>query len=239
VPQQIFGASVETVTSASAVLTWSTTVAEATAVEVVLAGEQPTRSEEARTWTTSGTDHAVTLTGLQVNTSSLAYISANETEDVVLSFTTSDVVDETPPDVLNLAVEVLEDGRVTITWYTSESATELILIDGTSVHEDAFATRKNHAHTTDVLADGTYALEVIGADASGNSNTSTLTFEVSAGATVEQPEVADDTTEDGSDAGSDESNTTLQVLALAVLVLVLLAFLRVRGHEPDEDDPWL
>jgi hypothetical protein len=23
-----------------------------------------------------------------------------------------------------------------------------------------------------------------------------------------------------------------------VLVLVLLAFLRVRGHEPDEDDPW-
>jgi hypothetical protein len=174
-----------------------------------------------------------------VNTSYLAYISANETEDVVLSFTTSDVVDETPPDVLNLAVEVLEDGRVTITWYTSESATELILIDGTSVHEDAFATRKNHAHTTDVLADGTYALEVIGADASGNSNTSTLTFEVSAGATVEQPEVADDTTEDGSDAGSDESNTTLQVLALAVLVLVLLAFLRVRGHEPDEDDPWL
>jgi len=148
VPQQIFGASVDTVTSGSAVLTWSTTVAEATAVEVVLAGEEATGADEARTWTASGTDHAMTLTGLESNTSYVAYISANETDDVALSFTTSSVVDETPPDVLNLAAEVLEDGRVTITWYTSESATESIFLNGASVHEDAFATKKNHVFTT-------------------------------------------------------------------------------------------
>ena len=49
-----------------------------------------------------------------------AYIGANETTDVALWFNTSNVVDETPPDVLNLAVEVLEDGRVIVSWYTSE-----------------------------------------------------------------------------------------------------------------------
>ena len=36
VPQQIFGASVDTVTSSSAVLTWSTTVANSTSVQYVL-----------------------------------------------------------------------------------------------------------------------------------------------------------------------------------------------------------
>ena len=39
-------------------------------------------------------------------------------------------------------------------------------------------------------------------------------------------------------SSSEVSDTTLQVVALIVLALVLLAFLRVRGHEPDEDDPW-
>ena len=239
VPQQIFGASVDTVTSASAVLTWSTTVAEATAVEVVLTGEQPTQSEGSQTWTVSGTDHAVTLTGLEANTSYVAYISANETEDVLLSFTTSNVVDNTPPDVLNLAAEVLEDGRVILTWYTSESATELILIDGDLVHEDAFATKKNHAFTTDVLADGAYRAEISSADASGNTNTSSVSFTVSAGAVMDESENGNENSmDDDAETGSGVSGTTLQVVALVVLVLVLLAFLRVRGHEPDEDDPW-
>ncbi|MED6318582.1 MAG: glucodextranase DOMON-like domain-containing protein, partial [Candidatus Thermoplasmatota archaeon] len=237
VPQQIFGASVDTVTSSSAVLTWSTTVSEATSIRVAPAGQTP-GAEDPKLSTPAGTDHAVTLTGLEVGTSYWAYISANETEDVVVWFNTSSVVDETPPDLLNLAAEVLEDGRVTVSWYTSESATESVLINGESVHEDPFATKKNHAFTTEVLGDGTYNLEVVSADASGNLNSSTLSFTVDAGATV------DDTPGNVDDGGTDESSssevsdTTLQVVALIVLALVLLAFLRVRGHEPDEDDPW-
>ena len=240
VPQQIFGASVDTVTASSAVLTWSTTVAETTSVEVVLAGEQPTGTDAVRTYTEASTDHAVTLTGLESNTSYTAYISANETDDVVLFFNTSSIVDQTPPDVLNLAAEVLEDGRVTITWYTSERATETVIISGTTVHEDAFATKKNHAFTTDVLPDGTYSLEVISTDASGNSNASELTFDVQAGAEVDGPVPGSDDTsqDDNAETGGEISNTTLQLVALIVLVLVLLAFLRVRGHEPTEDDPW-
>ena len=50
VPQQIFGASVDTVTASSAVLTWSTTVANATAVQYALAGQQPDESSP-RWWT--------------------------------------------------------------------------------------------------------------------------------------------------------------------------------------------
>ena len=237
VPQQIFGASVDTVTSSSAVLTWSTTVAEATSIKVAPTGQTPGDGEDA-VWTTPGTDHAVTLTGLAVNTSYWAHISANGTEDVVLWFNTSSEVDETPPELLNLAAEVLEDGRVIVTWYTSESATESILINGNTVHENAFATNKNHAFTTEVLGDGTYELEVISADASGNLNSSTLSFVVDVGASVDgTPSTNDGSTSDDEAAG-EVSNTTLQLVALVVLVLVLLAFLRVRGHEPDEHDPW-
>ncbi|MEE2974057.1 MAG: glucodextranase DOMON-like domain-containing protein, partial [Candidatus Thermoplasmatota archaeon] len=237
VPQQIFGASVDTVTSSSAVLTWSTTVAEATSIKVAPAGQTPS-AEDIMQSTPAGTDHAVTVTGLEVGTSYWAHISANDTEDVIVWFNTSSIVDETAPELLNLAAEVLEDGRVTVSWYTSESATESILINGESVHEDAFATKKNHAFTTEVLGDGTYDLEVISADASGNINASSLSFTVDAGATVEDtPNTSDDGTSDD-EAAAEVSNTTLQLVALIVLVLVLLAFLRVRGHEPDEHDPW-
>ena len=239
VPQQIFGASVDTVTSSSAVLTWSTTVANSTSVQYVLTGEALSDSAE-RWWTEPGTDHAITLTGLAVNTSYSAYISANGTDDVVLNFTTSSVVDETPPDVLNLDAEVLEDGRVTIAWYTSESATESISLNGEVIHSDAFATKKNHAFTTAVLADGTYELLVVSMDASGNSNSSTLSFNVDLGGDGEtQPTLENNDDEnEATDDAAGVSGDTLQLLALVVVALVLLAFLRVRGLGPSEDDPW-
>ena len=237
VSQQIFGASVDTVTSSSAVLTWSTTVADATSVRVAPAGQEP-GANDAVSWTSVGTDHAITLTELTVNTSYWAYIGANETADVVLWFNTSNVVDETPPDVLNLAAEVLEDGRVIVSWYTSERATESVLINGESVHEDAFATKKNHQITTAVLGDGTYDVEVVSADASGNLNSSTLVFTVAVGATVvDEPSSTDD--DEDEVTVSEVSSSTIQLVALVVVVLVLLAFLRVRRHDvDDENDPW-
>ena len=237
VPQQIFGVSVDTVTSSSAVLTWSTTVADATAVRVTPVGQSPDLSD-APQWTTAGTDHAVTLTGLDANVSYSVHLSANETDDVVVNFTTSNEVDDTPPELLNLAAEVLEDGRVTVTWYTSESATEQILINGNIVHEDTFATKKNHAYTTNVLGDGTYDLEVIGADASGNSNSTSISFTVDVGATVDTPDTSDEPDDDDTDGAAGISSSTLQLVALFVVLLVLLAFLRVRSHGPEDEDIW-
>ncbi|MDP6200089.1 MAG: glucodextranase DOMON-like domain-containing protein, partial [Candidatus Poseidonia sp.] len=240
VPQQIFGASVDTVTASSAVLTWSTTVANATSVQYVPAGQALSDSVERR-WTDAGTDHAITLTGLEVNSSYSAYISANGTEGVVLNFTTSSVIDEIPPDVLNLDAEVLDDGRVTIAWYTSESATESISLNGEVIHSDAFATKKNHAFTTAVLADGTYELLVVSMDASGNSNSSTLSFSVDLGGDGDSSPGVENNDDDENEATEDAagiSGDTLQLLALVVVALVLLAFLRVRGLGPSDDDPW-
>ena len=158
----------------------------------------------------------------------------------MLNFTTSSVVDETPPDVLNLDAEVLEDGRVTIAWYTSESATESISLNGEVIHSDAYATKKNHAFTTVVLADGTYELLVVSMDASGNSNSSTLSFNVDLGGDGEtQPTLENNDDEnEATDDAAGVSGDTLQLLALVVVALVLLAFLRVRGLGPSEDDPW-
>ena len=127
---------------------------------------------------------------------------------------------------------------MTVTWYTSESATEAILLNEQSVHEDGFATKKNHMFTTDVLPDGSYDLEVVSADASGNSNSSTLTFTVSVGATVDDPANDDGSPlDDGEDDASSVSNTSIQLASLVVVLLVLLAFLRVRNG-PKDDDPW-
>ena len=113
-----------------------------------------------------------------------------------------------------------------------------MLINGESVHEDAFATKKNHQITTAVLGDGTYDLEVVSADASGNLNSSTLAFTVAVGAAVvDEPSSTDD--DEDEVAVSEVSSSTIQLVALVVVVLVLLAFLRVRRHDvDDENDPW-
>lgn len=239
VPQQIFGASVDTVSSSSAVLTWSTTVADATSIVVTPSGQEPTSSDR-KTWTLAGTDHAVTLSDLASNTSYWAHISANGTEDVVVWFNTSSVVDETPPEILNLAVEVLESGSVIVSWYTSESSTERLLLNGEVLHEDLFATKKNHAFTTAPLDEGTYDLEVLSADASGNTNTSQLSFAIADGGAVVSEEARESTNEAGEedDASNDVSPLMIQFAGILVVVLVLLALVRIRGSGPDENDPW-
>jgi hypothetical protein len=82
-------------------------------------------------------------------------------------------------------------------------------------------------------------LEVVSADASGNLNSSSLSFTVNAGADVGDDDTTPvDQADDDVEPSSDVSSTTLQLVALIVVVLVLLAFLRVRGHEPGDDDPW-
>ncbi|RJU97556.1 MAG: hypothetical protein DWC10_04500, partial [Candidatus Poseidoniales archaeon] len=102
------------------------------------------------------------------------------------------------------------------------------------------ATKKNHAFTTVVLADGTYELLVVSMDASGNSNSSTLSFNVDLGGDGEtQPTLENNDDEnEATDDAAGVSGDTLQLLALVVVALVLLAFLRVRGLGPSEDDPW-
>ena len=57
-------------------------------------------------------------------------ISVEGTDSIEISFNTSTETDTTPPEVLNLAVDVLEGGSLWVTWYTSEEATESIEVSG-------------------------------------------------------------------------------------------------------------
>ncbi len=241
IPQQIFGASIETVTSSSAVITWSTTVSDSTSIQYAPADVEPEDSTTNRFETPTGTDHAITLTGLDVGTSYWVFIRANNSEDVLLYFNTSIVVDETPPELLNLDAEVLEDGRIKVEWYTSESATEEVLVGGTVIHTDEFATNKNHQYVTETYANGDYTIVVRSADASGNMNESSISITVDIeGSNVESnPSMSNDTnnTIEGDENASMLSNGILQIGILLTVLVLLVAFVRVRnGH--DGDDKW-
>ena len=74
VPQQIFGASIDTVTANTAVITWSTTVADATSIQYMTSETEPDDATNPTQWTVLATDHAITLIGLEVNTTYWAYI---------------------------------------------------------------------------------------------------------------------------------------------------------------------
>ena len=241
IPQQIFGASVETVTSSTAVITWSTTVSDVTSIQYALAGQQPIDAVTNRLQTNPATDHAVTLTDLEVGTSYWAFIQANGTDEVVLYFNTSNVVDVTPPELLNLDSEVLEDGRIKLTWYTSESSTEQVLIGDTSIHNDAFATKKNHEFVTDAYANGEYVITVKSADASGNLNESTIS--VSIDLEVDNGNPSPSTPSDSNDETGNEdkespiSNDMVQIGILVTILVLLIAFVRVRNGE-EGDDKW-
>ena len=143
-------------------------------------------------------------------------------------------------------VDVLDDGKARISWYTSESATESISLDGTVIHTDEFATKKNHEHITTILSDGDYTLSVVSADASGNSNSSTIEFTVDVGASGNTGNNGNnnggttnpDSNDDKDETSSEISSTTLQVAVLAVVFLLIVAFIRVSKNDNDENDKW-
>jgi hypothetical protein len=240
VPQQIFGASVDTVTANTAVLTWSTTVADATSIQFTTSETEPVDATNPTQWTVFATDHAITLTGLEVNTPYWAYIRANGTADVLVTFTTSNVVDVTPPELLNLEVDVLEDGKARISWYTSESSTEEVYLNDALVFSNEFATKKNHEFVSEILANDDWTLLVKSSDASGNMNSSTLSFTVDVSTTIDPNEPIDDTEDpvdtDDESKSSLSSSAIMQIGVLVVVLLILIAFIRVRKGESGNDE---
>ena len=139
----------------------------------------------------------------------------------------------------------MDEGKARISWYTSESATESSSLDGTVIHSDEFATKKNHEHITTILSDGDYSLSVVSADASGNSNSSTIEFTVDVGASGNTGDTGNngvttnpDSNDDKDAASSEISSTTLQVAVLAIVFLLIVAFIRVSKNDKDENDKW-
>jgi hypothetical protein len=244
IAQQIYGFKYVSSTADSAILEWSTTQAASGDLTCNVAGEATAAVNQA--WSSEELTNTVTATGLTSGTEYECIVSIGDITSEMVNFTTSTVVDETPPELLNLAVEVLDDGKARISWYTSESATESISLDGTVIHSDEFATKKNHEHITTILSDGDYTLSVVSADASGNSNSSTIEFTVDVGASGNTGNTGNnnggttnpDSNDDKDETSSEISSTTLQVAVLAVVFLLIVAFIRVSKNDNDENDKW-
>ena len=244
IAQQIYGFKYVSSTADSAILEWSTTQAASGDLSCNEAGQTAVAVNQS--WSTEELTNTVTATGLTAGTEYECRVSIGDIMSEMVNFTTSTVIDDEAPELLNLAVEVLDDGRARISWYTSESSTESISLDGTVIHTDEFATKKNHEHITTILSDGDYTLVITSADASDNSNASTIDFTVDVGASTNNDNTGnnnDGDTPSDNDGNDDEtssevSSTTLQIAFLSVVFLLIVAFIRAKRNDNNGDDKW-
>ena len=243
VAQQVFGVGVSSITSISAIVSWSTTMADN---GTVTCGNNSFDTSDA------SLSHAIQVNQLEMGTAYNCTISVEGADSIEISFNTSTETDTTPPEVLNLAVDMLEGGSLWVTWYTSEESTESIEVSGQIFTGDTVALRKNHDMTIvpvpGLAALETHTLTVTVTDASGNSNTSTIEFTIAEeDATPNIPDVDTDPslTQDDSDETAAIGNVLgepiVQIALLLVVLLLLMAFIRTRKHELDysmhvEDD---
>ena len=243
VAQQVFGVGVSSITSTSAIVSWSTTMADN---GTVTCGNNSFDTSDA------ALSHAIQVNQLEMGTAYNCAISVEGADSIEISFNTSTETDTTPPEVLNLAVDVLEGGSLWVTWYTSEESTESIEVSGQIFTGDTVALRKNHDMTIvpvpGLAALETHTLTVTVTDASGNSNTSSVEFTIAEeDATPNIPDVDTDPslTQDDSDETAAIGNVLgepiVQIALLLVVLLLLMAFIRTRKHELDysmhvEDD---
>ena len=238
--QQIYGFKFVSSTDNSALFEWSTTRNGSGTIDCVEANNSANTISQS--WEGTGLTHTSTITNLLPDTEYDCQVSVEDLTSENIRISTSAIVDETAPDLLNLEVEIYEDGRVRISWYTSEKSTELIKLNDEVIFEYNFATKKNHEFITEPLSDGDWTLEVISADASENSNSSILEFVVSLGILdVEDDQQNENNANETStniEKSSDFSSTIIQISILIVVLLILVAFIRVRQNESGDDDIW-
>ena len=235
VAQQVFGVSVSSVTSSSAIVEWSTTNPDNGTV---------TCDNLNFSTSESALSQALQVSGLSPGLAYDCVISVAEAPVVTISFNTTNVVDSIPPDLLNLAVEVLEGGSLRVTWYTSEESTESIEVSDQIFTGDTVALRKNHDMTVvpspylSVLE--THTLTVTATDASGNSNSSSVEF------TISEEDAASSLPDQGSvpsgieDDSDEEANISdlfadpiVQIALLLAVIFVITALVRMRKNELD------
>ena len=242
IAQQIYGFKYVSSTANSAILEWSTTQAASGDLTCNEVGQTTVAVME--NWTSLDLTNTATVSGLSSGVEYECMVSIGEITSELVNFTTASIIDTEAPELLNLAVEVLDDGRARISWYSSESATEEVSLDGVVIFTDEFATKKNHQYITTILADGTYGLIITGSDASGNSNSSLINFVVDIGDQVVDDgdnnagTSPDNSAEEEDSASSDISSTTMQIAVLAIILLLVIAFIRVNRNDSSDDEKW-
>ena len=241
IAQQIYGFKYVSSTASTALLEWSTTKTASGRVDCIAANALATSTTLSQSWIGQGLTHAITMVNLSSGVEYECQVFIDSLNSETINFTTSTEIDEIAPELLNLAVEVLEDGKVRISWYTSESSTEQISLNQEIIHQDNFATKKNHEIITEPLANGQWNLEVESSDASGNTNSTTTQFTVNVeGQPNQNNQVNDNTNSTDSDdkSSSIASSTVIQIGLLVVILLLIVGFIRVRQNEFSDDDKW-
>ena len=239
VPQQIYGFKSISATSNSAIFEWSTTREANGTITCESEG-----NISSNTWQGNGLTHTLVVDNLEINTNYSCFVSIGNLTSEIIDVVTSDIDDLLAPDLLNLAYDILEDGSVRVSWYTSESATELLTLNGEIIHSDIYATKKNHEYIISNLSAGTWELVVISSDASNNSNSSTIVF------VIESMDETADTSSSSEDENTKESTEIQEksdnkiskemiiFIALIIVGVVTLSLFRTRMHNIDEDDRW-
>ena len=241
VAQQVYGAKVAGTTSSSAIIEWSTTQPEAGLVSCIELASSSTMEWNESTIvpeSSSALSHTLQLNGLEASSSYACNITVGDSPAVSIAFNTSNEIDDTPPEVLNLALEIVPGGKsFRITWYTDEATTESIEVGGQAFTGDIVALRKNHDMTInpnpELIALQTYTVTVTAIDASGNSNTSSIEF------TIPEEDAASplpDPDSSGEESGGNEegiSQEMVLIIAFIVALLVLGAIIRTRRSEQE------
>ncbi|MDE0574470.1 MAG: hypothetical protein OSB32_02675 [Candidatus Poseidoniales archaeon] len=238
VAQQVFGVSVSSITTSSAIISWSTTKS---ATGIVACGNN--------NFTTPMMfySQALQVTGLDAGTAYSCSITVSDAPSASISFNTSNEIDIIPPDLLNLAVEVIEGGWLRVTWYTSEGATESIEVAGQFFAGDGIAMNKNHDMTIvpypSLPALETHTLTVTIFDASGNMNTSSVDFvidEDDAASPLPDPALPgppNDEIEDRNRIADLLGKPAVQIYLMIAILVIIVAFIRTRKYELDYSQP--
>ena len=239
VAQQVYGAKVVGTTANSAILEWSTTQAEA-GIVTCTSSDNTSKEWNESILSPSGIEslsHTIQLTGLDTASTYSCLITVGTAPPASVQFNTSEELDTTPPEVLNLDVQPLTGGSLKVTWYTSEETTESIEVDGQIFTGDVVALRKNHQMSITpnpvlpVLQE--FSLTVTVSDASGNSNSSSIIFIIPEDFAVsplpdEESDSSECSTLDGEVCETPSSSNGELIMGAAVLVILLVGFALMR-----------
>ena len=222
ISQQIYAASVLTVTDKSAIVKWSTTKATASKLSCSPLNQSDTVIENSNQNPTIA--HQLELTGLSAGVDYVCSISTPDSEEISqIQFSTIIGVDDTPPQILNDRVTTDENGITTVSWFTNEDTFGKVSVSSNMVETEY---GKNHEAQFELCV-GSHSFNIEATDPSGN--TAKKSFEMSVEGDWEKCSQTNKNTDvETQDETSLLSSTTIQIAALFVTLLVILALIRTR-----------
>ena len=220
ISQQIYAASVLTVTDNSAIITWSTTKESDSQISCSSASSEPVTGSSSE----QSISHQIQVSELAAGTNYTCTMTASPdeiTQDI--AFTTLSDSDTTAPQVLNVRATTDDTGLTTVSWFTDEDTFGQIELDSTTENTEL---GKNHAASY-ALCVGEHNAEITATDPSGNTASQSVSFTTEGdGKKCSESGGSGKVTTD--DEASMISSTNVQIVALVIVLLVFLALIRTR-----------